>query len=117
MKVLTREAFLRMPVGTAYCKGKRWYFDELAFKGDTCFSDDGRPIDWFALNPAWVDGEDSNECFDRLEDMLANGTSYPMQDSIGRDGCFDDEDLFLVFEKDDLAKLREWIDAAIEAAD
>ncbi len=107
MRIYTRSDFLKLPSGTAFCKGKRWHFGGVVFKGESLSND------WFEADPAWVDGEDCGECFDRLEKMLNDGASYPMQTSECRDGLFEDDDLFLVLEKDDLRRLREWIDAAV----
>ena len=111
MRIYGRKEFLKLPAGTAYFKGKRWHFDGLTFKGDSLRND------WFETDPGWIDGKGSGECFDRLEEMLTDGASYPMQGVERRDGCYDDDDLFLVPERDDLLKLREWIDAAISVSD
>lgn len=99
MRIVNRETFLTLPEGTAYCKGKRWAFDGLCFKGDS------RGNDWSYIHPEWVDANDSGEAFDRLEEMLSQGASYPMNTAYGRDGCFDDEDIFMIFEADDLDRL------------
>lgn len=110
MRILRREAFLAMPAGTIYAKGKPWYFDGLTIKFDT--TPNGG--DWFQLDPAWIGASGEEDQFNRLEQMLADGVSYSMQNAIGRDGYFDSEELFLVFEKDDLIRLREYINIAIE---
>ena len=107
MRIHTRKEFLKLPPGVAYCKGKRWCFDGLNFKGDSLSND------WWSTDPAWIDGDSSDVCFRRLEEMLESGASYPIQEGQGRDGLFEEDDLFLVLEKDDLLKLRGWIDTAI----
>lgn len=116
MRVFNRRDFMKLPAGTAFCKGKRWCFDSITFKGETLFGRDGEAIDWLETNPAWVDGKDSGECFDRLEEMLAAGVSYPMQDSDCRDGRFNDDDIFLVFDRVDLLTLRNLVDVAISVS-
>jgi hypothetical protein len=45
---------------------------------------------------------------------LKNGTSYPINKSESRDGMFDEEDLFLVYEKEDLQFIAERIKEALE---
>lgn len=107
MRVVNRKTFLSLPVGTIYCKGFEWTFESLCVKGETLEFND-----WFLLDPSWID-EDSSTCFESLGEMLERGTSRPMQDTICRDGCYDDGAIFLVFEKADLHKLREMIDTAI----
>ena len=111
MRLYTRSEFLELPAGTVYCQGGEWYFENLCFKAET------RGNDWRYTDPAWVDCESSEECIDRLIEMKEHKASYAMQESEGRDGCYNDDDLFLVFEKPDLEKLRTWIDAAISACD
>lgn len=110
MRVYNRAEFLKLPAGTIFAKSKQWYFNGLAIKDETAGDD------WWELNPAWIDGEGSHVWFDRLAEMLVKGTSYPMDDSIGRDGMYDADAIFLIFEKADLEKLRGYIDAAISVA-
>ncbi len=110
MKIVNREQFLAMPAGTIYAKGERWLFNGLEVKGES------HPNDWWSLDPSWIGGdkvEDSCDAFDALEDMLKNGASYPMSCSQSRDGLFDEDDLFLIFEEKDLLELRGHIDTAI----
>lgn len=113
MKVINRTDFMKLPAGTAFCKGKPWYFGSICFKGDTLDTPTG---DWGYYEPAWVDAGDSGEAFDRLEEMLQLGKSYPMEDASGRDGCFDMDDLFLIFERADLEALKSCINDAIGVA-
>lgn len=112
MRIYSRQEFLKLPVGTIYCKGKEWYFDNLCIKGESLLWEDGMG-DWYEMDPAWVGGKNSGECFDRLQEMLDKQASYPMQNAECRDGCFEDTDLFLVFEKNDLIILRDYIEQAI----
>lgn len=117
MRIYRRKEFMKLPAGTAFFKGKQWYFGGIQFKGDTITDGYGNRLDWYELDPAWVDGYDSGECLGRLEEMLSSGAKYPMQDSECRDGRFDDEDLFLVPDKIDLAQIKEWLDTAIAVCD
>lgn len=107
MKIYRRKEFLDLPEGTIYAKGKRWYFDGLRIKGESY------PNDWRYLDPMWIDAQDSGEAFERLEEMLETGASYPMEEATSRDGLFDGEDIFLVAERADLEKLRAMIDTAL----
>ena len=106
MRIVSRKIFLTLPAGTAYCKGKPWVFEGLSFKGNSYSND------WSYLHPEWVDANDCGEAFGRLEDMLNAGASHPMATAYGRDGCFDDEDVFMIFEASDLDKLAELIGEA-----
>jgi hypothetical protein len=118
MRIYTRREFLKLPEGTVYASGKEWYFEGPKIKGKTIWFDDieNDIHDFYEQDFNWVEGKDSGECFDRLADMLATGSSYPMQNSICRDGMFDPDDLFLVYEKADLEILKAYIEEAIELA-
>jgi hypothetical protein len=118
MKIVDRATFLAMPAGVAYVKvPERWApSGGLSFKEDTCRDHEGRAFDWWSLDPAWVDGNDCGECTDRLDEMIDHGASYPMQVAVGRDGLFDEGDMFMVFEADDLDKLAEAIQKARSVA-
>ena len=107
MKVVDRKTFLGLPEGTIYHKGKPWYFGNLSIKGESLSHD------WFYCDPSWVDANDMGEAASRLEEMLAAGASYPCETNYGRDGCFDEEELFLVYEHADLIWLREQINKAV----
>jgi hypothetical protein len=107
MRVVNRTDFLKLPAGTIYCKGTPWAFDGLCIKGDSL------PNDWTFLDPAWPSAFDSGEAADLLDKSLADGSSFAGEDAYGRDGCFDDREVFLIFEKDDLLALRSRIDAAL----
>lgn len=116
MRIFRRAAFLNLPAGVIFAKGKPWYFETLSRKDET-IHDQGRPIDWYYQDLVNIDmGADSGEWHDRLDHMLEYGSSQPMEDAVGRDGCFDDEDLFLVFEPADLVNLQVIIAEALKIA-
>jgi len=106
-KVVNREEFLKLPSGTIYCKGRRWYFEGICIKRNSLANE------WLYCNPAWVDAEGRDEALARVEDSLANGTAYPCERGMSRDVAADEDALFLVFDHDDLLWLREQIDEAI----
>ena len=107
MRVVDRKAFLALPAGTIYCKGVPWAFDSI------CIKDDSLGNDWIYLNPAWASAHDSGEAMDLLEKSLETGSSFACEDAYGRDGCFDDKEVFLIFEEADLKALRSHIDHAL----
>lgn len=108
MRIVDRKTFLTLPAGTAFQKGKPWYWEGLCFKTDDVFEND-----WRYLSIDSADAESSGEHWDRLEEMRVHGTSYPIDDSSSRDGSFDDQDLFLIYEPADLEWIKENIDRAI----
>ena len=110
MKLYNRRDFMGLPVGTVYSKGKQWYFGNLQVFGGK-FGDN----DFTCIEVAGIEAESSEDWVDKLEDMLKNGTSVPCdKDGYGRDGMYDNTDLFLVFEKEDLEHLSKIVNEAIE---
>lgn len=107
MRIVDRKAFLAMPAGTIFCKGEPWHFESI------CIKDDSLENDWFYLNPAWPASHDLGEAVDLLETSKLSGTSFEMEDAIARDGCFGENDVFLIFEEGDLKTLRTYIDRAL----
>ena len=113
MKVYHRKDFMQLPEGTIYSKGKPWYFEGISVKGETLLGEDG-PCDWICLGLEWIEARNEDEQWFRLDKMLTEGVSYSMNESYGRDGCFDNDDIFLVFEKEDLLKVKEFVEKAVE---
>jgi hypothetical protein len=102
MLIVDRETFLAMPAGTVFAKYKPCVFDELSIKEDTCGTD-------FAVQdiiPQFVTNNDSGDYFDTL-DAAERGEPTPRldYDICGRDGMFDKDQLFAVFERHDVKDL------------
>ena len=103
MKLVNLEKFVQLPAGTIYKKTSGL---ELEIKGDWV-SEDGR--DWSSALFA-ADCDDGQDTHIGL--ML--GESYPVRiEEYGRDGCFEDDAEFMIYEKWDLEQLRTLIDRAI----
>jgi len=97
MRIINRQEFLKMPSGTVYAKvPKEWIVEGLCVKFDSVGT-----IDWYYMSFDWVDADDSSEAMDRM-DKMKEGESYPVQNSITRDGLFDQEDQFMIYEKEDV---------------
>lgn len=110
MRLVDRKAFLILPSGTFYVKaGTRWSFGGLCIKGDNAGDND-----WWEMDPAGIASDDSGQWLDRLDEMWRDGASYPMQDAVCRDGLYEEKALFLIFERDDLLRLRGMVDAVLE---
>ena len=112
MRIYRRAAFMEIPAGTLYSKGKPHYFEGLHIKGDT-INHEGRNIDFGQRDLVSFEFANTDEFIQRWEEMIESGASYPMEDCYGRDGCFDDEDLFLVWERADLEEMQRVMAAAI----
>lgn len=106
MRIVGRKAFLEMPAGTVYAKYAPCAFEELFIKGDTIVHDE-RAIDWFYQDIVGaIEARDSGDLMDELELARTAGKSLRMDfETQGRDGCFEEEQLFAVWERADVEAL------------
>lgn len=101
MKIVDRVTFLAMPSGTLYSKYAPCYLEALYIKGETWGND------WLAqdINDA-VDCAGSSEFSDVLLKAEKDGESFNLDFHCeSRDGCFEDGQLFAVWEPNDVAAL------------
>jgi len=101
MKIVDRQTFLTLSEGTVYSDYEPCIFGPLAIKGVTI----GR--DFYVQEIADAIGCASSEEFsDILIAAQADGRSVPMDfDCEGRDGIFDDSQLYAVWEPHDVKRL------------
>ncbi len=112
MKIVNLETFRALPAGTIFLKYEPCCFGELQVKGDTWEHD-------FLCGEmaAPIDANDTSDFVDKLEDAKTNGTSVTLDfDCYGRDGYFEENQLFAVYEKSDMEKLVAKLQECIEAA-
>jgi len=100
MKIVNRDTFLSMPPNTVYANYKPCFFGEICIKGETLNND-------FSFQSLLnIKSESSEEFISILEDARANGNSFQLDlDCEGRDGLFDKDQLFAIFEKQDVIML------------
>lgn len=111
MRVYRLDEFRKLPEGTLFCEAEPWVFGTLHVKGETWESD-------FLLRDLQsIGADDSGEWSRRLDEMLENGASYPINDAYGRDGSFNKKALFLVYEHEDLLELRRVVDEALSLSE
>lgn len=112
MKIVDRKTFLAMPAGTVFYKYEPHFFTDLGIKGETC----GNDFSCFEFGGGiWPDGcNDSGELFAKWEAMLHGEPSGPLDfESEGRDGLFDEDQLFAVWDREDVAGLIARLQEAI----
>lgn len=96
-----------MPAETVYAKYMPSIFEGPHIKGDTIYSE-GKAIDWFYqdIGAGAIDASDSGAWGALLDESHEEGKElvmdYEMQ---GRDGSFEDDQLFAVLSKKDVAQL------------
>ena len=98
MRIIDRKEFLECPSGTVYGEYFPWSVEGLRVKQDNCGDDD-----WFYI--------DLIAGVDYVGDWSSNadhGDSFPLSfNGICRDGAFDDDQLFAIYEPADVAGLIE----------
>lgn len=110
MKIYRREEFLKLPAGTLYYKSIVFDWESLFIKEDSLEND------WYFSELNMVDFEDSSDILNKQKSMLNKGMSYPLSDCITRDGNFEEADIFLVMEREDVLKLKGYIENSLERA-
>lgn len=103
MRIVNRKEFISMPSGTVYSHYMPQVSEGLMIKGDTWTND------WLYQDLLFnVEGGSSDEASDKLTDAEENGTSFKLDLDCGsRDGMFDEDQLFMVYEKSDIERLIE----------
>ena len=103
MKIVNLEKFRSLPEGTVFMKYEPCVFGDLSVKGETW------QHDWLYSNITYnIDCVSSDDFSNKLDDAENNGASLQMDfDCFSRDGCFDRDQLFAVYEKDDIDGLIE----------
>lgn len=103
MKIVNRQAFLALPPGTLFSKFQPNFFEAMEIKGESWLQSDDYLYQ--SIQDA-IDSTSSSEFGDRLHAMVHKGASCPMGlDSQSRDGCFDKDQLFAVWERPDVEAL------------
>ncbi len=113
MKRINRADFLALPAGTFYFKaGDR----TLAIKCETVAGKDWYAMEINQIEPPDADGCDWSDAVERAEQAMLSGASMPLIDTMTRDGLFDADETFFVFEAADLLALRNKVDMALSTS-
>jgi hypothetical protein len=103
MKIVNLQQFLQMPKGTLFQKYQPCVAEDICVLDDRCGD-----IDFYysSLDGMSVNCSGSTEMFDILFKAGEEGSSFDLDlDTVGRDGCFEEKQLFLVWEKPDVEYL------------
>lgn len=107
MKIVNLKTFLELPPNTLYSKFdlKNYHFDNLEIKGDSWIDSN----DFFSLEIASaIEWGSQEEFWNPCEDAVENGTSLKIDlDLDTRDGFFDQDQLFAIWEPNDVNLLIE----------
>jgi hypothetical protein len=104
MKIVNRKTFLSLPSGTVYCKyNLTGNFEELAVKE----SESGEYGNDWVCTSLYGDVE-INNCDDFVDKMerYEKGEEFRFShEEAGRDGFFDEDQLFAVYDQEDIKQL------------
>lgn len=110
MKIVDLDAFLKLPAGTLFAKYSPIVFDEMAIKGDTTPNGD-----FYYQSLIEPDVISSNDIVDKLEEARVTGNSFSLDlNCEGRDGCFNSDQLFAVWDRADTLQLIDRLLAAVD---
>lgn len=111
MKILNRTQFMAMPKYTLFCKFEPHCFGELQIKHES-YEHDFCSI----LVAHAVQTNDLGDFVEAMEKLMKDGGSIGMDFSYyGRDGQYDKDQLFAVWEKSDIHGLMEQLERCIDA--
>ena len=109
MRIINLKEFRAMPENTVFAKYKPCSFGDLRIKGETWEHD-------FLCQEivSAIECSGSDEFASKLDNALEHGASIKMDfDCQGRDGLFDDDQLFAVWENEDVERLIERLSMCI----
>lgn len=101
MKIINKKEFLELPAYTLYQKYRPQIFDEIEIKVSGPNDVWGRDFLVLSLS-GFAEG---NICSSTNSDIIDTGNFRWDLKSIGRDGLFEDDQLFCVYDKEDVARL------------
>lgn len=103
MKIVDRKTFLGLPPGTLFSKFEPMIFGDLSIKEETISDSEDFYYQQISDAVAW---EYPGEFFDILYIAMKTGESLKMDfDCPTRDGLFDENQLFAIWERDDVMAL------------
>lgn len=114
MKIVNKKEFYTLPSGTLYSKFEPYAFYGLKIKGETIYHGD-IPADYnYQEMIGNVDALHSGEFIDILRDSEENRTSFDMDfNCIARDGLFEGEEMFAIYEKKDVEQMVDKLKSTI----
>ena len=108
MRIINKQEFYKMPAGTLYSEFEPDILNNLLVKGQT-FYNGKEPIDY--LECSLIDCIDCNEHSNILT-KADNDSNFSFDfnyDNFGRNGIFDEDQKYMVYEKKDVEKLIEFL--------
>ncbi|MEW5058379.1 MAG: hypothetical protein AB1Y25_12245 [Cycloclasticus sp.] len=112
MKIINLKEFRQLPAGVLFMKYEPCVFEDLQAKGKTLEGD------FVTENITyWPDCNGSGDMVDKLEEAEKTDKSILLDfDACGRDGCFEKDQLFAVYDKRDVEMLMDKLNRCLVSA-
>lgn len=111
MKLLSRDEFLKHPAPCVYAVSSG--INDLCFEGPL-LKTENIENDWYYMDFKTWENSCSQEYFDNHGKMLINKEGFPLDESVGRDGMFDDDCIYLVYDNSDVRKMIELLSETLK---
>ena len=106
MKIVKKEDFLKLPIGTLYSEYEPDMIHGLFIKQESVEGSRGHFIDYFFIDlVACVPSQGADSRIVFLTEKLSTGESFDVIYEGKRDGVFDDDQLYLIYEEKDVRDL------------
>lgn len=107
MRIVNKQEFYNLPKGTLYSYFEPNYFSGLKIKWNTLINSDGKPFDFnYEDLIGNILSDNSQEFYDIIEASIEKKTSFKLDfNCMQRDGLFEENQLFAIYEKEDLESL------------
>ncbi|WP_024647747.1 hypothetical protein [Pseudomonas syringae] len=110
MRIIGLDEFLKMPIGTVFAKYEPCVFEELMIKAETL----PEIKDFCYQSIIQIDIGQSGDCYEALLGSEKTGKAVGMDLALqGRDGCFDENQLFAVYDRSDVELLIQRLQQAL----
>jgi len=109
MKIVDLKTFLSLPNGTIFQKYAPHFGEVIAIKRENV----GERDFWYTSidGMSATKGDCENEIFYQHEIALRQGASFDLDFNVwSRDGCFNDDQMFLIWERKDVEALKALLD-------
>ena len=111
MRLLSRDEFLKHPAPCVYSVS--WGVNSMCFEGPL-LKTENLENDWYYMDFKTWENDGSHSYNDNFDQMLINKASFPIEDIVGRDGMFDYDCVYLVYDDSDVRKMIELLSETLK---
>lgn len=113
MKIINKGEFLKLPEGTLYCEYEPCTVSRPLIKGESLMVSN----DYCESEITDIYFDSTGDMFDKYGEMEKEGKSYPLElHCYGRNGMFNDKQLFIIYEKIDIELLINKLTECLEVS-